>query len=104
MSRFTSRRVLSIGAWAGAAATWAMALLGEPVGVDPAPAVTPPLPEFVAAVPTTTLATIPTPPEDGLVILRFTPVPPPPPEVIVRTVAAPATRTPQRVVVTSQGS
>lgn len=102
MSRFTARRALAVGAWAGAALTWAMALLGEPAGSQVAhtPPVGSPTPAVVAA--STIMPAVPSPPDGGLVILRFTPVPPPPPEVVVRTVQAPAAR--QAVVVTSQGS
>ncbi len=103
MSRYTPRRVLSIGAWTGAAVTWAMALLGEPTGVA-ATAVEVPIETVPVTTPSTALPALPTPPSDGLVILRFTPVPPPPPEVMVRTVSAPAQQAAPRVVVTSQGS
>lgn len=80
-----------------------MALLGEPTGSNPE-VVDPGTMAGTSAheIPAQTLVgDMPSPPEGGLLILRFTPVPPPPPEVIVRTVSAPA---PRQVVVTSQGS
>lgn len=103
MTRYPPRRVLTIGAWAGAAVTWVMALLGEPIGSDPG--AIEPGPSTSTAVHTIrargSADGLPYPPPGGLMILRFTPVAPPPVEVIVRTVSAPA---PRQVVVTSQGS
>ncbi len=89
LKRLFPSRLARIVAWTGAAVAWGTSVIAvqaaaeqqtvtepEPVAV-PEPAVQE-IAEPVAAVPAPT--------EDGLVIIRYTPVPPPPPEVITRTV------------------
>ena len=88
LKRLFPTRWARIVAWTGAAVAWAtsivtvQAAMEEPTA-DREPEVQPE-PE-VLEVPAP-VAAVPAPPEDGLVVIRYSPVPPPPPEVITRTV------------------
>lgn len=90
LRRLFPGRWARIVAWTGAAVAWGTSIVAvqaaaeqtatdEPV--PPTPSEEPEVQEISAP-----LAAIPDAPEQGLVIIRYTPVPPPPPEVITRTV------------------
>ena len=89
LKRLFPTRWARITAWTGAAITWVVTVLAtqtvassstEPATLDIAP------PQDPAVSPVTQpIEVIPTPPEDGLLIIRFTPAPPPPRQVITRT-------------------
>ena len=89
LKRLFPSRWARIVAWTGAAVAWGTSIVAvqaaaEQGAVDqqqPAPALEPEVEEVPAPV-----AAVPAAPEQGLVIIRYTPVPPPPPEVITRTV------------------
>jgi hypothetical protein len=87
VERFFPDRWARITVWTGAAVAWATSLLvvqaAQPSTADATPP--PPQPTEVPT-PTTALAAIPEAPDQGLVVIRFTPTPPPPPQVITRTV------------------
>ena len=80
MSRFGRGRWNRILVWTGATLAWGTALIAaraEPPQVDSS------VPPAEGQVATDSLqAVMPTPPSQGLVILRFTPVGTPPPEVL----------------------
>ncbi len=89
LKRLFPSRWARIIAWTGAAVAWGTSMIAvqaaaEQSVVAESEFVTTPEPE-VQEVPAP-VAAIPAPTEDGLVIIRYTPVPPPPPEVITRTV------------------
>ena len=89
LSRLFPSRWARIVAWTGAAVAWGTAVIAvqaaaqQGTSTESVPA-TEPEPEVEQIV--QPVAAVPAPPEDGLVIIRYTPVPPPPPEVITRTV------------------
>jgi hypothetical protein len=95
--RFPWARRNRIAAWTAFGLAWTTALVartvGAPAAVVPETAEAPPPgPSVESVAPTATMATVPEPPEDGLVILRYTPAERPEPEVrrVVVTQQAPA--------------
>ena len=108
-SRLSPARILGIAAWTVASVVWGAAAVAFASKPPEAAAEPPPL---ILALPatTTTMAAVPTMPETGLVVLRYTPVARPEAEVIVREVrvSGPATsspaRQPTRTTTTSSGS
>jgi hypothetical protein len=90
LKRLFPTRWARIMAWTAAALSWGTTAVAVAAGgpeateasTDPEPTLAPS--QIVAA--TTTVAPLPSQPQGGLVVLRFTPVEPPPPEVITRTV------------------
>ena len=90
LKRLFPSRWARIVAWTGAAVAWATSIVAVQAAAEqgasdqsePAPAPEPEVQEVPAPV-----AAVPAAPEQGLVIIRYTPVPPPPPEVITRTVS-----------------
>lgn len=94
-SRLSPARIVGIAAWTAASVMWgaaAVAFASKPPEVAAEP------PPLILALPetTTTIASVPTMPETGLVVLRYTPVARPEAEVIVREVrvAGPASSSP----------
>lgn len=86
MSRMPMSRLARIGTWTGAALAWGTtAVFVKVAAAEPAETATTVPPADEAATLVGPLATMPEPPSDGLVILRFTPVTAPPPEIIVKT-------------------
>lgn len=88
LKRLFPSRWARIVAWTGAAVAWATSVVAvqaamEQPMADPELEVQPE-PE-VSEIPAP-VAAVPDPPADGLVVIRYSPVPPPPPEVITRTV------------------
>ncbi len=90
LKRLFPSRWARIVAWTGAALAWATSIVAvqaaaeqDTTGTEP-DTVPEPGPE-VQEVPAP-MAVVPAAPQDGLVVIRYTPVPPPPPEVITRTV------------------
>lgn len=89
LKRLFPSRWARIMAWTGAAVAWGTSILAvqaaaEPADVaepEPVPTSEPEVQEIAEPV-----VAVPAPLEEGLVIIRYTPVPPPPPEVITRTV------------------
>lgn len=82
--RLVPARWARIVSWTGAAVVWGTTAVVASEAfltpeLSPPPAIEPLGEEVEGAV-------MPTPPEAGLVVLRYRPVPPPPPEEIVRTV------------------
>ena len=91
--RFPWARRGRVAAWTAFSLAWTTALVARTVGApavtSPEAATPPPAAPIASVAPAARPATVPEPPEDGLVILRYTPAPRPEPEV-------------QRVVVTQQ--
>ncbi len=89
LKRLFPSRWARIVAWTGAAVAWATSILTVQAAAEQATTAEPePLPEpepEVQVVPEP-VAAVPAMPEEGLVVIRYTPVPPPPPEVVTRTV------------------
>ena len=88
LKRLFPSRWARIVAWTAAAVAWGTSILTvqaarQPAAAEPDP-VSQPEPE-VQEVPEQ-VAAVPEVPAEGLVVIRYTPVPPPPPEVITRTV------------------
>jgi hypothetical protein len=89
LRRLFPSRWARIVAWTGAAVAWGTSIItvqaateqSNTTGLDPLPEPEPEVQEVAQ-----TLAPVPASPEQGLVVIRYTPVPPPPPEVITRTV------------------
>ena len=89
LKRLFPSRWARIVAWTGAAVAWGTSIVAVQAATeesttaeaDPVPEPEPEVQEVAE-----TLAPVPAPPEKGLVVIRYTPVPPPPPEVITRTV------------------
>ncbi len=89
LKRLFPSRWARIIAWTGAAVAWGTSVIavqaaaeqGTETAPDPAPEPEPEVQEVPEPV-----AAVPAQPEEGLVVIRYTPVPPPPPEVITRTV------------------
>lgn len=88
--RLPISRLAGVAAWTAASVTWGTAV----VAVANTPATTPPIasvggdapPDAVASIQVETLATMPTMPETGLVVIRYTPTVRPAPVVTVRRV------------------
>jgi hypothetical protein len=113
-SRLSPARIVGIAAWTAASVMWGAAAVAFASKPPEAAAEPPPL---ILALPetTTTTASVPTMPESGLVVLRYTPVARPEAEVIVREVrvagpassspaaSAPASK-PKKTTTTSSGS
>jgi hypothetical protein len=100
--RFPTIRTTRIVAWTTVAVAWAVAIIGRQIEA-PAIEQTTSAPEPVpATAPAAEVAApVPTLPEDGLVVIRYTPAPPPPPvvqQVVVRNAA------PSPAASASQGS
>lgn len=90
LKRLFPSRWARIVAWTGAALAWGTSIVAVQAQTEQSTAITQPeaLPEpepQVQEVPEP-VAAVPAPPEAGLVVIRYTPVPPPPPQVITRTV------------------
>jgi hypothetical protein len=89
LKRLFPSRWARIVAWTGAAVAWGTSIVAvqaateQTATTEPQPT-EPPEPEVLEIA--EPVAAIPTPTEEGLVVIRYTPVPPPPPEVITRTV------------------
>lgn len=88
LKRLFPSRWARIIAWTGAAVAWGTSVVTvqaamEDAAVESQPA-SEPEPEVIEV--PAPVAVIPAPPEEGLVVIRYSPVPPPPPEVITRTV------------------
>jgi|GEM_PF-3548858 len=81
MSRFDSGRWNRILVWTGAALAWGTAVIAARLEPARATDAEQPLPEVNQQATSTTLAAMPASPSEGLVILRFTPVPAPEPEI-----------------------
>lgn len=88
LRRLFPSRWARIVAWTGAAVAWGTSVVTVQAAIDeqaaepqPDPDPTPEVVEVPAPV-----AAVPNPPEEGLVVIRYSPVPPPPPEVITQTV------------------
>lgn len=105
--RLFPTRWARIVSWTAAAMAWATTAVVVQQAPTEASSATPAgeQEQTPASVVTTVSSALPTLPDDGLVILRYTPVAPPEPEEIVRTVVvsrqAPAS---QPVTVASSGS
>ncbi len=99
LQRLASGRWLRITAWTATAVVWGTTAVAASAAARPQPATTSDAgtTPTIEPAPTTTGAQLPAPPENGLVVIRYTPVPPPPPQVITRTVTA-AARVDQTVV------
>jgi hypothetical protein len=88
VKRLFPNRWARIIAWTGAAIAWSSVAVATIVKNEPAPpseqeAATPVEP---AVATTSTSVAVPAVPENGLVVIRYTPVPPPKAEVVTRTV------------------
>ena len=85
MSRLPAGRLARIGAWTGAAIAWGTTMIVvrdvAAVGASPSdPTMDPATADSLSVVG----AAVPAMPDDGLVILRYVPLPDPQPEVITR--------------------
>ena len=87
MKRLFPSRWARIVAWTGAAVAWGTSIVAVQAaaeqGATEEPASIPSEEPEVQEIPAP-LAAVPDSPEQGLVIIRYTPVPPPPPEIITR--------------------
>ncbi len=103
--RLPPTRWFRISSWTMAALAWATTgLIAQNASQAPEPVQPLLLPDpVVAPVVTSVPAPLPAAPDDGLVILRYTPVPPPPPQEIVRTVVV-GRASPQAPTVSSAAS
>jgi hypothetical protein len=89
LKRLFPSRWARIVAWTGAAVAWGTSIVTvqaasqetDIASAEPVPTTEPEVQEVPEP-----LAAVPEAPEQGLVVIRYTPVPPPPPEVITRTV------------------
>lgn len=93
LKRLFPSRWARITIWTGAAVAWGTSVVAVAASVQPDATPTEPAEGASEASveevsPTTTTATTPLPaaPRDGLVVIRYVPVPLPPPQTIVRTV------------------
>ena len=96
--RFPASRVGRITGWTALTTAWVAAgiarFVGGPAAAEPAPVVPEPAPVSFLTEASAEAAPIPTLPDEGLVILRYTPTPPPPPvqriveRVVVRRVVS----------------
>jgi hypothetical protein len=91
LKRLFPSRWMRIIAWTGAALAWGTSVVAVQAQTEQGTTTTEPvsIPEPEAAVQQVPepLAAVPAPPEAGLVVIRYTPVPPPAPKVITRTVS-----------------
>lgn len=90
LKRLFPSRWARIIAWTGAAVAWGTSIVAvqaqtQQSTTTTATEVMPERDPQVQEIPQP-LAAVPAPPEAGLVVIRYTPVPPPAPEVITRTV------------------
>ena len=89
LKRLFPSRWARIVAWTAAAVAWGTSIVAVQAATEQATTDEPePVPEpepEVQEVPKP-MAAVPAAPEQGLVVIRYTPVPPPPPEVITRAV------------------
>lgn len=105
--RFPASRVRRLLGWTSVAIAWSTALVARGLAAPPPEAeVAAPPPTTVPVATTTVPVAMPTMPEDGLVVLHYTPVPKPAAEVrrVVVTRAASAPAQAPAPVVTSSGS
>jgi hypothetical protein len=91
--RLSVSRVAGIAAWTTASVAWGTAAvaLSAPSPATEAPAETPQIPVPSTSVAQDQLAALPSMPESGLIVLRYTPAERPQPTVVVRTVPAQGT-------------
>lgn len=85
--RLSTARIVGIATWTAASITWgttAIAVGSRPVDGEAQQPVVLSVPEV-----TTTHSPLPTIPDGGLYVLRYTPVAPPEPEVVIREVRVP---------------
>lgn len=107
--RLPISRLTGIAAWTAASVAWGTAIVAA-ANVQPVPLVAEPDAVGSSDSPTTTmhpeqLAALPTMPENGLVVVRFTPTELPAPKVTIRRVAtSPATSTPAPAPATRETS
>lgn len=98
--RFPRERLLRIVAWTTLALTWVTTIVARSIAApatDPVEAApTQPVQATTAAAVAPAQQTVPTMPQDGLVVLRFTPGPEPEPEIqrVVVSTPAPAAQAP----------
>lgn len=90
LKRLFPSRWARIVAWTGAAVAWGTSVVTVQAATQQDATIAEPQPTFppdpeVQQVPEP-VAAVPQAPEQGLVVIRYTPVPPPPPEVVTRTV------------------
>jgi hypothetical protein len=101
--RFPKIRTLRISAWTTIALAWAIAIVGRQMEAPAAEeAALVPEPTSTTSPAAEVANTMPTMPEDGLVVIRYTPAPPPPPSVVRQVVVQAAPSSP--TVSASQGS
>ena len=95
MSRLPLSRLAKIGAWTGAAVAWgsAMVMAKEVAPTAESTTTTAPMTQTADAS-YGSASTVPAIPNDGLVILRYKPIPEPEPEVVTRVVTVPVARSP----------
>jgi hypothetical protein len=90
LKRLFPSRWARIIAWTGAALAWGTSVVAVQAQTEQSAATSEPVstpePEPAVQEVPQPLAAVPAPPEAGLVVIRYTPVPPPAPEVITRTV------------------
>ena len=82
--RLSIGRVAAISAWTGAAVAWGTAAVSVAAANPDVQAEEVVPTTEVAAQTTTVLASVPTMPDSGLVVVRYTPVARPEPEVIIQ--------------------
>ena len=90
IKRLFPNRWARITAWTGAAVAWAVSVMAA-AAQSPSLATVPEthVPDVAptsSEITTATIVTMPTVPDSGLVVIRFTPVAPPAPQVVTRTV------------------
>lgn len=90
LKRLFPTRWARILAWTGAAVAWGTSVVAVQASTEANSAAqtapTEPLSEPQVQQTTVPVEAVPAPTQDGLVVVRYTPVPPPAPEVITRTV------------------
>ena len=86
------------------AVAWAVAIIGRQLEAPAAEEAAAPDPVMAVAPEAEVSSPMPTLPEDGLVIIRYTPAPPPPPPAVVRRVVVQSGPAPSPTVSASQGS
>lgn len=85
MSRMPAARLARIGAWTAAALAWGTTtVVARQASTDSTPTSTTEPRRSIEA-PSTTITSLPQPPDGGLVVLRFTAVTAPPQQIIVKT-------------------
>lgn len=88
LRRLFPSRWARILAWTGAAVAWGTSVVAVQAAIEEQAAEPQPTSDLepeVVEVPAP-VAAVPDLPQDGLVVIRYSPVPPPPPEVITQTV------------------